>query len=155
MRNQIIFKRGLFVIFFLLVLTACEEPWYLTIDEKSRDKPILCFFADRFFNDSEGVQFIGLNIYEVNTKGAAIQVMWSIGYDFKSAQSDDAILKRVTYGILPKGWKEDQIAKLIQSNKYYEVNKGFYFIKSSEGKYQVSDDLNELIKWATRNPHNL
>jgi len=118
----------------LISLTACERTWYLSIDGNSGVNPVLNFSSTKFDFD-EGVQFSSLEISEVNEKGERIRIVWLI--HGKSNRPEDYVLKRLTYGVLPRGWVEDQAAKPIVSGKYYEVEGEFYFIRGTEGKYQV------------------
>lgn len=127
-------KNYLIAIFILIALTACERTWYLTIVGNGGVNPILNFSPTQFDID-KGVQFSSLEISEVNENGERIQTVWLI--HGKSNRPEDYVLKSLTYGVLPSGWVEDQAAKPIVSGKYYEVEGEFYFIKETEGKYQV------------------
>jgi len=124
----------LFIIFLLLALTACTRKWYLAIDESNGSNPILCFSSmDHCIGD--GVQFYSLVISEVNEKGKEVQPIWSI--QGKSDRSDDYVIKRLTYGVVPKGWIELQPPMEIKTNTFYGVDGGLYFIKLPNGTYQI------------------
>ena len=127
-------KNAIAVLLYALALAACSRVWYLSIAATNSSTPVLCFSAAKNCR-GDGVQFYSIDISEVNKKGEAVSVAWSI--QGKSNRTNDYVLKRLTYGVLPNGWIEKEPARRLQPGKFYSVEEEFYFTTFADGTSKI------------------
>jgi hypothetical protein len=111
----------------LLILGACPRVWHFSVtDTRDMSHPRLCF--SRFENCvGHGVSDGFLEIEEVDQNGKILRSMWQI------ERVGDERLNEVTYGIVPKGYKEVMKAKPLELGKWYCVENTYYFRLSKSG----------------------
>lgn len=133
---------------FFLLSTGCEREWHFTLIRPIADNPRFCISR---YSDCKGngVTLAGLNIDEVNEKGELIRTMWVIVPESSSA------LKKLTYGIVPKGYKETTKAIPLEIDKIYSVLGRYYFrLKRSDSSIEAEiyniEEFNKKFKWSAQ-----
>jgi hypothetical protein len=121
----------------LFVLSACPRVWYLSVtDATDVNHPRLCF--SRFENCvGYGVGFGLLEIEEMDDKGKGVRSMWLL------ERVGDERLNEITYGIVPKGYKEITKAKPLEVGRWYSVERRYYFRLTKSGN-QTQVEVNRF-----------
>ena len=116
-----------------VLLSGCEQVWYLTVASAANDRPEFCIARSKECT-GEGVQLSSVVISEVDEKGEHLRRVWSIG---RSEVARDHVIKRLVYGVVPAGWTQDAPAIPLRRNSYYSVNDQFFFVLSGEAETRV------------------
>jgi hypothetical protein len=116
------------------LVAGCERTWHLEIVSQDASGPTFCFSNGGHCHGG-GVQFSLMAVDLVDASGARIKPVWQV--QCMDGQADQCMLQRLHYGARPKGWLEGKSAEPIQTGKYYGVNGTFYFMRRSDGRYEV------------------
>lgn len=121
------------VLLFGITIAACTRQWFLSVTAEGTTAAF-CLSQSRDCS-GDGVQFETLEVAEVSKDGERSRVMWSL--QAASNVASDRVLKRVTYGQVPRGWKERSAAAPLAKGVYYVVNDQYYFRISEQGPVVV------------------
>jgi hypothetical protein len=124
--------------FLILALIGCTRVWYVRIDPKPDGSLEFCVSARKGCS-SPGVQLHSVDIYEVDAKNRMGRPIWSIDAIPKFGEKegiDYSIMRRFTYGVVPRGYRETFKAQPLREGVYYTLNHEFFFYLSG-GKVVV------------------
>ena len=134
MQMKFLFSRCLPVVALLLFVTGCTKQWFLSVENSPENRPVFCFSMQSNCA-GDAVQFASIVISEVDPAGNITGVVWSI--QGASNQSEDYQVKKLTYGVVPTGWREDVVPQQLRVGVSYTAMGNFFFRLSSAGKYEV------------------
>lgn len=106
-------------------LASCTREWNLSVIGFEGDRPIFCVSQEPDCQ-GDGAEFSSLEVSRVDSRGDAVETVWAI--QGVSNRPEDYVIKRLTYGTLPNGWREVVAARPLEANVYYGVRGERYFI---------------------------
>jgi hypothetical protein len=117
-----------------IFFSGCTREWNLSISSVVGGEPEFCFSQHGTCRD-EGVQFVSIQIDEVDEHGQPVKIAWSI--QGKSNQTNDFVIKRLIYGSLPPGWVQTSEPTPLRRGVYYSVMGQFYFVLSASDDVRI------------------
>jgi hypothetical protein len=124
---------------FVLVLIGSSPAWRMQAKEITDPlKPVFCF--DELGNCTGTGWFLDdrlIIVAEHDRTKKIVQTNWFIYYDYETGSSYSP-MNQLTYGVLPKFYREKFPAKKLKLNTYYSVNgQNFFRIYQEDGKYEI------------------
>lgn len=126
--------RLVIVLWVVTALVGCIKQWYLGIEHWDTDGLTFCLGKGSRC-DAHGVQLRLVWISQVERDGLTKKTIWQI-QNVADAQGE-ATLKKLKYGEVPPGWKEQIKAQNLLPNVYYTINDEYYFMRDTNFRHSM------------------